>query len=179
MRCLLSALCFVGLSATPVLAQQLSGPSVDVKECATIYLARPDAAILYCNRALSKSDLLSLDEHVLSHVARGLAYFVKRDYDAAIKDVQAAMRLDPTDPTLAAIVAQAHARMGRYAAAIKIFDDVIQKDPKNHFTLYSRGIVRLKAGDQRGAEDVTAAKKQFNGFDEFYWPDNLRPDATP
>ena len=110
------------------------------------------------NAALHKGDLdraLDLYNRILAaeipnHYAsratsnRGNIYDAKGDREAAMRDYEQAIRLDPTNP--GAYINRAtmlHAR-GEFEAAIKDYNEAIRFDPKRPLPFYNRGLAFRK-----------------------------------
>ena len=53
---------------------------------------------------------------------------------------------------------------GNYGAAIVNFDSALAIAPGDAKTLYSRGIARMKNGDERGRDDMAEARRLDPGL---------------
>ncbi len=94
--------------------------------------------------------------------ARGLW---DKDLDKALKDCNAALRLNPDGPEVLDARGIVHIRMHDYDHAIADFDAVLKARPRNAGSLYLRGLARVKKGlTAAGEEDIAAARKLFPGI---------------
>jgi len=88
---------------------------------------------------------------------RGVAYYNTKDYDRAINDYNAALKLDPNyAPAYNGRCAAFNAK-GNAALAIADCDQAIQIDPKFAWAYNNRSIAKHAKGDTAGAE-ADAAK---------------------
>ena len=86
--------------------------------------------------------------------------------------VEMAWTVEHTDPLNATILDSlglVQSRLGHFADAITTYDQVIALNPREHHSLYGRGIAYLRQGDKsRGQADLAAAAKLDSGVaDEF------------
>ena len=95
---------------------------------------------------------------------RGTAYARLDDYSHAISDYNAALRLGGHAAELYADLGLAQLQMGNFGEAIVNFDSALAIAPGDAKTLYSRGIAKMKKGDERGADDVAAARRLDPGL---------------
>ena len=96
--------------------------------------------------------------------ARGLW---DKDLDKALKDCNAALRLNPDGPEVLDARGIVHIRMHDYDHAIADFDAVLKARPRNAGALYLRGVAKARKGQTAaGEQDMEAAKKLFPGIAE-------------
>lgn len=68
-------------------------------------------------------------------------------------------------------------RLGNYEAAIADLDDVLRLAPAVADSRYLRGVVRLKAGDQAGREDIETALRMSPRLAAFYGRHGVAPGS--
>jgi hypothetical protein len=88
---------------------------------------------------------------------RGQAALAAGDAAEAVEAFVQARATRPDDPVLAQWHARALSRSGDAAAAERILDRLLSKDPALVSARYDRGILRLNRGDPSGSEDIRAA----------------------
>jgi S1-C subfamily serine protease/tetratricopeptide (TPR) repeat protein len=71
-------------------------------------------------------------------------------YDEAIKSIDLAISLAPKDPILLIQKAQILGDRGKYSEAIALSNRIIRTN-KEAYTYYSRGLIKFRAGDYKGA----------------------------
>lgn len=81
--------------------------------------------------------------------ARGL---LGRDADKALADCNAALRIEPKNPSYLDSRGLIRLRRGEYRQALADYDAALAIAPRNAWTLYMRSIVELKTGDAAAAE---------------------------
>jgi Flp pilus assembly protein TadD len=91
----------------------------------------PDLTIQYCTKAIQSGEL-SIENLVSVTARRGYAYYQKRNFDQAISDFSAVIRLDPTDARIYMKRGMAYEYSERnYDETIDNFNSAIQLDPDN------------------------------------------------
>jgi len=81
------------------------------------------------------------------------------DLDAALDDCNEALRLMPDFVPALDSRAFLHLRGGRFQDAITDYDAAIQGSPQDSWSLYGRGIAKLRMGDSAGGQaDIEASK---------------------
>ena len=130
-------------SVTTAAAYGQSNPDLD--QCVRI-ANNPDLAIKHCTRALD-SGKLTTAERAQAHLGRGVEFAAKNDYDRAIADYDAALRIDPklTDAMHNRGIAWAH--KGSPERAIADFDAVLKLNPKDAGALHSRAVELTVQGE--------------------------------
>jgi len=83
----------------------------------------------------------------LARVNRGHVLTINKDYDGALKDFAEAERIDPAAPGARALRCLTYTAMGQFDKALADCNAVLEKMPKNQYTLASRGEVYLAKGD--------------------------------
>jgi tetratricopeptide (TPR) repeat protein/predicted aspartyl protease len=87
--------------------------------------------------------------------ARALA---GKDLPAALSDCNAALRQRSGNLSILDSKALVELRMGDFAKAIADYNTVLAKEPKQGWSLYGRGIAKLRSGDAEGGKtDIAAA----------------------
>ena len=84
----------------------------------------------------------------------GLSYLDVGKAEPAIAQLKEALEGDPSDPTAAAALAEAHVRTGDYESAEKVLEKHLKKNPDNAELLYSQGL----ALDFQGYHDEAVQK---------------------
>src|SRR5262249_6175665 len=97
----------------------------DLEAC---YKAQRDAAISACTAAITSKKHQGA-ELATAHVVRGNAYFSKGDYDAAIRDYDEAIRLNPKNAVAFYNRGNVYNSAAQYDAAISNFDEAIRIRP--------------------------------------------------
>ena len=92
----------------------------------------------------------------------GNAYYVKGEYDAAIKDYSEAIRLKPDYAKAYTNRGIAYGKKGEYDEAINDFSEVIRLKPDDASGYTNRGIAYKKQGDQARADADFAKAKELN-----------------
>ncbi len=82
-----------------------------------------------------------------AHVTRGTQFFVRGQYDRAIRDYDAAIKLDPKSAKAFYGRGCAHARTEDYIRALLDLTEAIKLDPKDTSSYVDRAIVRVIRGD--------------------------------
>jgi tetratricopeptide (TPR) repeat protein len=92
----------------------------------------------------------------------------KIDLDAALADCNEALRLMPDFVPALDSRAFVHMRGGRFREAITDYDDAIAGSPQDPYSLYGRGIAKMRVGDTEGAQaDIAASKAVQDVAPEF------------
>jgi tetratricopeptide (TPR) repeat protein len=90
---------------------------------------------------------------------RGTAYAKKGDFDKAIADYDAAIRIDPKIPSTYGNRGLALVKAGQFARAVADFDQALAGNPKDALSLYNRGVAKQKMGNNVGGDiDVINAR---------------------
>jgi tetratricopeptide (TPR) repeat protein len=117
----------------------------------------PERSIRGCTRVLQDRGETAKDR-AGAHYNRGLAYHEKGDYDRAIADYDASIRLNPDFPYAYGSRGRAYHAKGDYDAAIADYDETIRLAPRVALTYNNRGVSYLKKGDTaRAIEDLKKA----------------------
>lgn len=101
-----------------------------------------------------------------------------QDLTAALKDCNAAISRSGKvqNPDFLDNLALVRFRLGDYDKAIGEYDAAVQIRPKNAWTLYGRGLAKLKRNDRSGGEaDIAAAVAVAPGVVEAYKRMGLAP----
>jgi tetratricopeptide (TPR) repeat protein len=124
--------------------------------------AGPDAnvAITACTSILSGGKRVPPPVAVPALNYRGIAYVKLKDYDRAIADYTAALRLEPNNPRPMNLRGIAYRLKGEYDAAIADYDAVLKREPNNAQTYNNRGqAYRWKGDYDRALADFNQAIK--------------------
>lgn len=119
-------------------------PADDAALCRNV--ANADAAIRHCTAAIqaSKAGNETLAEW---HVQRGIHWAGKRDYERAVADYSAALKLDPKAPTAHYYRGSAWSNQGDFERAIADFDIAAKLKPDDPVVYHARGIELAVKGD--------------------------------
>jgi lipoprotein NlpI len=109
------------------------------KRCAD---GNPDLAIGGCT-ALIESGQETPIYQAIAFYNRGTAYGHKGEYDKAIADYDAALRLKPDDPAAFSNRGSAYRHKGEYDKAIADSDTVIRLNPNYPFAYLNRGVANF------------------------------------
>ena len=144
-----------------LLASMLAGVvhaqvNTDLEQCRTIS-NNPDLAIKHCTAAID-SGKLSPRDRAQAHLNRGVEWFNKNDYDRAIADYDAALRIDPKLADAYHGRGSAWAHKGDPERAISDFDSALRLNPKDAGALHARAVELTVKGDYaRALADYDAA----------------------
>lgn len=122
-----------------------SQPAVDAQRCATIE-NDPDLAIEVCTRAI-KSGRFSGEALAKLHLIRGAEWAAMGDYDRAIADYDAVIRLNPRSAVAFFNRGAAWAHKGEPDRAIGDYDAAIRLDPKEPTAYGGRAVEWAVKGD--------------------------------
>ncbi len=99
--------------------------------------------------------------------SRGSAYYVLKDYPAALSDLSKAIDLDPKHGLMTLLLdakACEEYRHGNYDAAIADLSQAIEYDPEDFELFYSRGTAYYLSGNyEKAVEDFTDFLEHHNG----------------
>src|SRR5262245_53868536 len=136
------------------------------------YLARGTAHLRSGDRARAESDYreaIRLDSIPLESGQQEVALLNDRcwaravammDLDAALADCNEALRLRPDYAAALDSRAFIHLRSGRFREAVADYDAALAGSPNDHYSLYGRGIAKLRTGDNQGGQADIAASKE-------------------
>lgn len=110
----------------------------------------PDTRIRGCT-AVIESGLEPREGLVVALYNRASAYQTQGDYDRAIQDYDAAIRLDASDPDTFLNRGVAYGTRGNHARAIRDFDAAIRLDPSNARAFNNRGSSYMAKGTYKHA----------------------------
>jgi tetratricopeptide (TPR) repeat protein len=131
MRCLGGVIALVAvLAAGPLSALSQR----DQDDCSS---GDPDRQIAGCTRIIEDKSA-SVKDRFISHYNRGNAYRDKRDWDKALADYSAAIRLDPKHPYGYNNRGIVHRVKGNFESALADFSEAIKLDPKHARALSNR-----------------------------------------
>jgi lipoprotein NlpI len=145
---------FVSLFAGAVCAQT----NPDLEQCRNI-TNNPDLAIKHCTAALD-SGKLSPRDRVQALLNRAVEWSAKNDYDRAIVDYDAALKIDPKLADAFHGRGTAWAHKGDPDRAIADFDTALRLNPKDAAPLLARAVEWTVKGDyQRALADYDAVQR--------------------
>ena len=132
--------------------------TTDAERCASL-TGRPDLAIQHCSRAI-ESRQFSGEPLARLHFNRGAEWAVKGDFDRAIADYDAAIKLHPRFTDAFYNRGNAWANKGDPDRAIADYDAAIKLDPKEPAAFGGRAVEWAVKGDYaRAIADYDAAIK--------------------
>lgn len=119
-----------------IIAAMLMSPFIsavefeDARKCNEIE-DDPDLTIQYCTKAIQSGEL-STENLIPVMAKRGYAYYQKQNYDQAISDFSAVIRLDPSDSRIYIARGMAYEYSERnYDETVDNFTSAIRLDPDN------------------------------------------------
>ena len=128
----------------------------DQEDCAN---GNPEAAITACTHIID-AKTGTPRELAIIYVRRGNAYNAKRNYDQAITDYSAAIKLDPKDKDAYVDRGDAYQAQGDHDKAIADENEAIRLDPKYKSAYVDRGNAFQSKGDyDKAIADYTVAIK--------------------
>lgn len=142
----------IGLIITAMLISPFIGAVEpdDAQKCYKIK-SDPDLTIQYCTTAI-QSGKLSTENLVSVMAKRGYAYYKKRNFDQAISDFSAVIRLDPNIPPIYIKRGMAYEYSERnYDETIDNFNSAIRLDPNNARYYNYRCWALVLKGDAKSA----------------------------
>ncbi len=96
----------------------------------------------------------------LAYNTRGNAYYKLDNYDAAIADYSAALKIIPNNDGVLINRGNAYHQQGKYNSAIADYSDAIKIDPRSHLALVNRGNSNRRKGDlEHARQDFEAAAR--------------------
>jgi len=98
--------------------------------------------------------LLEKENYALAYLYRGLLKYKMKQYSYAIKDIEMGLMLYKylhIEDEVYANLAQAKFETDDFKGAIKVFDTLVKRDPKNEFALTYRGAAKIEVNDFSGA----------------------------
>jgi len=112
---------------------------------------------MYNNALFEKEDYAPI------YIGRGKIKYKQKEYPYAIKDLEQGLMLSKyqkIDDEIYVDLAQSKFETGAYKSAIKVFDTLIKRDPKNEYALTYRGASKISVNDFSGAiKDLDEAIK--------------------
>lgn len=130
---------------------------IDDEQCEQNVASHPDIALPHCT-ALVESGQLSQDNLALALILRGSAYRNTGDYDRAIQDFNAAIRIKPGIANAFNNRGITYDYKGEYDLAIRDYDQAIQLQPDYPDAFNNRGLVYQEKGAyDRALEDFDQA----------------------
>ena len=139
--------CVLALAAIPALAQR--------DDRTTCERASGQAAIAACTRAIASGMFAGLELAKL-HTNRGVELKQKGDLDAALKDYDAALTLNPNDFFAFNNRANVRRDKGDIPGAISDYTEAVRLEPAYAAAYVNRGLVQERAGD------LESARASFN-----------------
>ncbi len=100
---------------------------------------------------------------------RGAAHAAAGDLDAALADVEKALKLDPEDAFAWASKADALRKKGDVIGALAAYDESLKRDRTQPRTLRDRAETRFRNGDFEGAEADASAAVAVDGKNPEGW----------
>lgn len=139
-RCLVAALALAaGLwNAEPARA---SDKETEIAACIAAKASLVER-IAVCGEALKARHLFGQRLRQV-HVVRGMAYLQSEDFEGAINDFDAALRLNRRDQSVYLARGQALLGRGSFDHAFADFSQVIRQSPKSYSAYFERGLTRI------------------------------------
>ena len=109
------------------------------------------SSISICDQALEDATLIRHDL-AATHVNRGIMYLLRKEHDAAGRDFDRAIAIDPGQPEAWLNKAVLEMRLGRTAAALPLASRAVELNTtRPALAYYIRGIAHEAAGDVKAA----------------------------
>lgn len=105
-----------------------------------------DAALAAANRKVT-----SAPDEASAYIYRGIVWYNRQDYKAALQDFEQAVRLNPSEPASLYNHAITAARLGDKKTARRNYDALLLAAPTLNQGWYNRGLLRLEQKDYNGA----------------------------
>jgi tetratricopeptide (TPR) repeat protein len=139
-------------------------PAEDLAAC----FKADDSAVSACTAAITSGNHQTTDL-AIAYIIRGNAYFNKGDYNAATRDYDQAIGLDPKNAAAFYNRGNVFNRLGRYDEAIKNYDKAIELKPDYAIAFNNRCFVYNAKGQQDQAikdcdQAIRLDSKQANFF---------------
>jgi len=121
-------------------------------------LDRSDGAIARCNRAL-REETGNRPNLIITYINRGNLRLARGEYEQAITDFDAAIRLEPTNAEAQLNKGVGLIAMEQFGPAIVALTEAVSRGVQEpHKAYYNRAVAREALGDYRGAlEDYSTA----------------------
>lgn len=150
-----AAAVIVLLSALSYAAWHSARPAPDPEQCNA---SDPDTRIEGCNALIALSEK-SPDLQAAAYLKRGVAYRLKGQFDKAIADYNAALRINPHYAEAYNNRGDAQDALGQYDKAIADADMALKIKPDLAAAYDTRGQAKIHRGDVAGGqEDLAMAK---------------------
>lgn len=140
-----------------------------------------DGKTLAAGRIAACSGMLATKEgdarsQALVYVNRAWAYGLEKQWDLAMADYAAAVRLAPDYALVYNEKGLARLKMGRLDEALINYDKALKLDPKSAFSLFGRGLVQSAKGNRPAAQaDFAAARALSADIDAVFERIGLKP----
>ncbi|HEY7610186.1 MAG TPA: tetratricopeptide repeat protein [Alphaproteobacteria bacterium] len=146
------------IGAAGVLAAPAAGQSADWSLCAPAAAGDWERAIAACSRLVAAGTLKS-GERAAAHVNRGTLYLLKGDAQRAIKDYDAALKLEPDDVVALNRRGEARSRQADFVGALADYDEAVRLNPRYPLAFRNRARIHFYRGDfAAAAEDFRSAE---------------------
>jgi tetratricopeptide (TPR) repeat protein len=103
------------------------------------------------------------DNYAPAYLGRGMLKFKQKEYPYAIKDIEKGLTLSKyqkIDNEVYTALAQSKFEISAFKSAIKVFDTLVNRNPKNEYALTYRGASKINVNDFSGAiKDLDEAIK--------------------
>ena len=98
--------------------------------------------------------LFEKDNYAPAYIGRGMLKFKQKEYPYAIKDIEQGLKLSKYQKINSDIylsLAQSKFEAGDFKSAVKVFDTLVYRNPKDEYALTYRGASKINTGDFSGA----------------------------
>ena len=119
--------------------------------------AAPGERINACTKILSQKGL-SKPEQGSALINRAWSYGLNKRWNEAAADYDLAIKLEPGSPVPLNEKGLMRLKMGLNDQAIQNYGRALALNPRLAFSLYGRGLARLRKGDTGGEADLAAAR---------------------
>lgn len=132
------------------------GPAYDCKADDKDY---DESNLARCTARLGLA-ALTTTERAMTFNIRANTYDAMKKHELAIADYSEVIRLLPKWPYGYANRALEYCRLQRCKEALRDYDKALELSPANSWSLYGRGVARIRSGDRVGGEaDLAAAAR--------------------
>jgi lipoprotein NlpI len=145
------------------LAGRAAAQSADWNFCGPAAPEDWDRAIAACSR-LAATGSLKAAERAAVHVNRGTAYLRKGDSDRALRDFDAALKIDPGDVVALNRRGEAHSAKADFTRALADYSEAVRLNPRYPLAFRNRARLYFYRGDfAAAAEDFRFAEQADPG----------------
>ena len=136
-------------------------------------LQRQGAAADTLRAVLATASAHTPPDEVRCNVLLGYAYLQLREFDDAVRHLEAGHRLDPENTDVLFNLAMAHQELGHYDTALACGKDVLQRQPENAAALNFVGYIQAERGQALEESEALVRRALAAEPDNGYYVDSL------